>query len=64
LAQSGSGLLLLANGKTQAICVGEVVRFAENEVHGIENTGVEAFEYLSVTAPPIDFTYAYANKGA
>ncbi len=63
-AQSGSGVLLLANGRTQAICAGEVVRFAENEVHGFENTGVEAFEYLSVTAPPIDFTYAYATKGA
>ena len=62
--QSGSGVLLLANGKTQAICAGDVVRFAENEVHGLENTGVEAFEYLSVTAPPIDFSYAYATKGA
>jgi quercetin dioxygenase-like cupin family protein len=63
-AQAGSGLLLLANGRTQAICAGEVVRFAENEVHGFENTGVGAFEYLSITAPPVDFGYAYAIKGA
>jgi quercetin dioxygenase-like cupin family protein len=63
-AQSGSGVLLLANGRTLAICAGEVVRFSENEIHGFENTGAEAFEYLSVTAPPVNFNYAYASKGA
>ena len=63
-AQSGSGVLLLADGRTQEICAGEVVRFAENEVHGFENTGAMAFEYLSVTAPPINFDYAYAAKGS
>ena len=47
-----------------AICAGEVVRFTENEIHGFENTGTEAFEYLSVTAPPVNFNYAYASKGA
>jgi quercetin dioxygenase-like cupin family protein len=63
-AQSVSGVLLLANGKTQPICAGEVVRFTENEVHGFENTGVMAFEYLAITSPPINFNYAYAIKGA
>jgi quercetin dioxygenase-like cupin family protein len=63
-ALSGSGALLLADGRTQPICAGEVVRFAENEVHGLENTGAAPFEYLSVTSPPIDFSYAYAAEGA
>jgi quercetin dioxygenase-like cupin family protein len=63
-AQSGSGVLLLANGRTMPFCAGEVVRFAEGEIHGLENTGAAAFEYISVTSPPINFDYAYANKGA
>jgi quercetin dioxygenase-like cupin family protein len=63
-ALSGVGILLLANGKTQPICAGEVVRFVENEVHGLENTGAATFEYLSVTSPPINFSYAYAAEGA
>jgi mannose-6-phosphate isomerase-like protein (cupin superfamily) len=62
-AQSGSGVLLLADGRTTPICAGEVVRFAESEIHGFENTGAAAFEYISVTSPPINFDYAYANKG-
>jgi len=57
-------VLLLANGETQAICAGEVVRFAENEIHGFENTGLMAFEYIAITSPPINFNYAYAIKGA
>ena len=63
-AQSGSGMLLLADGKTRAFCAGEVVRFAENEIHGFENTGVAAFEYIAITSPPINFDYAYAIRGA
>jgi len=63
-ALSGSGVLLLAEGKTRSICAGEVVRFADNEVHGLENTGAAAFEYLSVTSPPINFSYAYAAERA
>jgi quercetin dioxygenase-like cupin family protein len=63
-ALSGAGTLLLANGATEILNAGEVVRFADTEVHGVQNTGAVAFEYLSVTAPPIDFTYAYANKDA
>jgi quercetin dioxygenase-like cupin family protein len=63
-AISGTGNLLLADGKTRIIGAGEVVRFADAEVHGVHNTGTVAFEYLSVTAPPINFDYAYAAKGA
>jgi quercetin dioxygenase-like cupin family protein len=63
-ALSGSGTLLLNGGKTQLIRAGEIVRFSENEIHGLENTGTTDFVYLSVTSPPINFDYAYASKGA
>jgi len=63
-ALSGSGTLLLANGERRTMCAGEVVRFADGDVHGVENNGTLPFEYLSVTSPPINFDYAYANKGA
>ena len=63
-ALSGSGMLLLIDGKTQLICAEEIVRFSENEIHGFENTGTTDFEYLSVTSPPVNFNYAYAGKGA
>ncbi len=61
---SGAGNLLLANGERRQICAGDVVRFAEGEIHGLDNDGPLPFEYLSVTSPPINFDYAYANKGA
>ena len=41
---------------------GDVVRFAEKEIHGLFNDGGEELVYLSVTAPPIHFGYAYAKK--
>ena len=34
----------------------------DGEVHGLENTGASAFEYLSVTAPPLNFRAAYAAE--
>jgi quercetin dioxygenase-like cupin family protein len=61
-ALAGSGTLLLAVGRTQAIAAGEVVRFADTEVHGFHNSGDVPFEYLSVTSPPIDFAPAYARR--
>jgi quercetin dioxygenase-like cupin family protein len=61
-ALSGVGLLLLADGITRALNAGEIVRFADTEVHGLQNTGSIAFEYLAVTAPPINFDYAYAGR--
>ena len=33
----------------------------EGEVHGFENTSCEPFTYLAITAPPIDFSYAYKS---
>ena len=59
VAVSGSGNLLLAGGERRRISAGEVVRFADGDIHGFENTGNEPFVYMSVTAPPIDFGYAY-----
>jgi quercetin dioxygenase-like cupin family protein len=60
IALRGAGILLLANDATAPFAEGDVVRFAEGEVHGFRNTGTTAFEYVAVTAPPIDFREAYA----
>ncbi len=59
LAISGTGTLLLAEGKTQTFAAGEVVRFADGDIHGFQNSGTEPFVYISVTSPPINFSYAY-----
>jgi quercetin dioxygenase-like cupin family protein len=62
VALSGSGLLLLADDSTAPFAAGDIVRFEDGEVHGLENTGSSAFEYLSVTAPPLNFRAAYAAE--
>lgn len=61
-AVKGSGKLLLDNEETKDFSAGDVVRFADNDVHGLLNDGNTEFVYLSVTAPPINFGYAYAEK--
>ncbi len=61
-AVKGSGRLLLADGKEKAFSSGDVVRFADNDVHGLLNDGDSEFVYISVTAPPINFSAAYAEK--
>ena len=38
------------------------MRFADGDVHGLVNDGEAEFSYLSVTAPPIHFGYAYQDK--
>ncbi|MBR3796284.1 MAG: cupin domain-containing protein [Clostridia bacterium] len=60
-ALRGQGKLLLADGEVQAFCAGDVVRFEAGDVHGLENDGDVEFVYLSVTAPPIHFGYAYES---
>ena len=60
VALSGSGILLLGGDATAPFAEGDVVRFAEGDVHGFENTGSADFVYLSVTSPPINFRGAYA----
>lgn len=64
VALRGSGVLLLEGTSTTPFGEGDVVRFAEGDVHGFENTGSVEFVYLSVTSPPIDFRAAYAAEWA
>ena len=61
VALSGSGALLLADAATLHFAAGDIVRFADGDVHGLENTGAGDFVYLAVTSPPLDFRAAYAN---
>ncbi len=61
-AVKGTGILLLADNKEMAFNVGDVVRFADKEVHGLKNNGESEFVYISVTSPPINFGYAYKDK--
>jgi quercetin dioxygenase-like cupin family protein len=61
VALRGTGLLLVAHDETIPFAAGDTARFAEGDVHGLQNTGLVPFEYLSVTAPPINFRAAYAT---
>ena len=60
-AVQGKGKLLLGDGDEMMFGAGDVVRFAQQDVHGLENTGDIEFVYISVTAPPINFNYAYRD---
>jgi len=62
IALAGAGTLLLGNGESRPITAGEVARFADGDVHGLDNTGAEPFVYLAVTAPPINSDYAYRQR--
>ena len=61
-ATKGRGTLLLANDEEMDFHAGDVVRFEDNDVHGLKNNGDTEFVYISVTAPPIHFGYAYKNE--
>ena len=61
VALRGTGNLVLENAVLMPISAGDVVRFEDNDLHGFENTGETAFEYMSVTSPPINFRWAYAK---
>lgn len=61
-AIQGTGKLLLADDKEMIFTTGDVVRFADNDIHGLLNDGDAEFVYISVTSPPIDFGYAYKEK--
>ncbi len=61
-ATKGRGMLLLADDETREFCAGDVVRFADKDVHGLLNDSDEEFVYISVTAPPIHFGYAYQEQ--
>ena len=40
---------------------GDVVRFADRDLHGFRNASDVPFVYLSVTAPPVNFREAYSK---
>ncbi len=61
-ATKGCGKLLLADDVEKEFKAGDVVRFADNDVHGLKNDGDTEFVYISVTAPPIHFGYAYKDE--
>jgi quercetin dioxygenase-like cupin family protein len=61
-ALKGCGTLLLREGEEKDFRAGDVVRFAEREIHGLSNNSGEGFVYLSVTAPPIHFGAAYQKE--
>ena len=61
-AVKGSGKLLLENDTEKQFNAGDVVRFADKDVHGLKNDGDTEFVYISVTSPPIHFGYAYKDE--
>ena len=61
-AIKGTGKLLLSDEQEKEFKAGDVVRFADKDVHGLLNDGETEFIYVSVTAPPIYFGYAYKEK--
>ena len=61
-ALKGSGKLLLSDEKEMFFSAGDIVRFADNDIHGLLNDGDTEFVYISVTSPPIDFRYAYKTS--
>jgi quercetin dioxygenase-like cupin family protein len=59
---SGEGVLLLQNDEERILREGDVVRFGDNDTHGLRNDSNRRFEYMSVTSPPLDFSGAYGVK--
>lgn len=61
-AVEGKGQLLLADDAVKDFEKGDVVRFADGDIHGLCNNSDAEFVYISVTSPPINFGYAYKEK--
>lgn len=61
-ALKGAGMLLLDGDAEKPFRAGDVVRFQDGDVHGLRNDNTEEFIYISVTAPPVHFGYAYQQK--
>lgn len=62
IAVEGSGTLLLEGDTTLEFHAGQVVRFEDGDEHGFKNTGCTPFKYVSITSPPINFSYAYRSE--
>lgn len=62
LVEQGRALLLLADGRTDTLRAGDVVRTPPGTIHGVANTGDARFVYLAVTTPPQDFSSAYQRR--
>ncbi|MEO6292521.1 MAG: cupin domain-containing protein [Burkholderiaceae bacterium] len=62
IAVAGTGTLLLSEMRTRSFEQGQVVRFEDDDEHGFKNTGQVPFVYISVTSPPINFSYAYKSE--
>ena len=54
MALEGNGILLLDHERTEPFFAGDVVRFADGDLHGFRNASDVPFVYLSVTAPPVE----------
>jgi mannose-6-phosphate isomerase-like protein (cupin superfamily) len=52
LIEQGDAMLLMADGQTDGLRAGDVVRAPADTIHGVANTGSERFVYLAVTTPP------------
>lgn len=62
IALEGNSLLLLADDAAKAFAAGDVARFADNDVHGLQNNSGDVFRYMSVTSPPVNFRNAYQGE--
>ena len=56
MIEQGTATMLLANGETAPVKAGDIIRTPPGETHGLTNTGVEPFIYLTATTPPVDLT--------
>lgn len=61
-AINGNGKLLLDNEKEIEFSIGDVVRFADGEIHGVRNDSYQEFVYISITSPPVNFRIAYLEE--
>ena len=55
LVEQGNALLLMADGETDELRAGDVVRTPAGTIHGVANTGGEPFVYLAVTTATAGF---------
>ena len=52
----------MADGETDTLLAGDIVRTPQGAIHGVANTGSERLVYLAVTTPPQDFSRAYERR--